>query len=506
VNHNEPLGTVRGRVEVLVLEDNPGDARLLDAELGGEALIDVHLTVAARLSEGLHLLASHEFDAVLLDLNLPDSRGMETFERLRAAVPEVPLIVYTGIHDGEIALRALRGGAQDYVVKSPGIGPLLARAVHFAIERHRVRVELELRAARLERNRTALRNIVEASADVILILDRSGAVRFVNSGAEQMYGRSAADLAGQASGFVIQPGTVEIDIRLPNGTVRTAEMRTVEIEWDGEPASLILLHDVTERKLAQNQVLAQNVVLEDLVHARTAELVAANSELEAFAYSVSHDLRAPLRHIRGFSQMLEEQAGAGLDASGRTLLARIPRSVDQMGKLIDDLLTFSRLGSCPVSRQPVALGPLVAEVIEELATEAQGRPVEWSVAGLPSLDADPNLLRIVLVNLLSNALKFTRGRDPARIEVFAAAGDHFAPVIAVRDNGTGFAAEHARRLFGVFQRLHSQTEFEGTGVGLATVKRIVTRHGGRIWAEAAPGVGATFFFSLGPGEDRRPGD
>jgi signal transduction histidine kinase len=142
----------------------------------------------------------------------------------------------------------------------------------------------------------------------------------------------------------------------------------------------------------------------------------------------------------------------------------------------------------------------VAEVIEELAPETQGRPVEWSFAGLPSLDADPSLLRVVMVNLLSNALKFTRGRDPARIEVFPADGSHPAPVIAVRDNGIGFAAENAGRLFGVFQRLHSQSEFEGTGVGLATVKRIVTRHGGRIWAEAVPGVGATFFFSLGPGE------
>ena len=254
MNHNESFGTTRGRVEVLVLEDNPGDARLLHAEFSGEVLIDAHLTIAPRLSDGLHLLASREFDAVLLNLDLPGSRGMETFERLRAAVPEVPLIVYSGIHDDEVALRALRGGAQDYLVKGPGIGPLLARAVHFAIERHRVRAELDLRAARLEKNRAALRDIIEASADVILILDRSGAVRFVNRGAEKMYGRSAADLMGQAAGFVIQPGAVEIEIALPGGAARTAEVRTVEIEWDGEPASLILLHDVTERKLAQAQV------------------------------------------------------------------------------------------------------------------------------------------------------------------------------------------------------------------------------------------------------------
>ncbi|HEY5474480.1 MAG TPA: ATP-binding protein, partial [Candidatus Limnocylindrales bacterium] len=324
--------------------------------------------------------------------------------------------------------------------------------------------------------------------------------RFVNSGAESMYGRSAADLVGQAAGFVIQPGTAEIDIPLPNGTVRTAEVRTIEIEWDDEPSSLILLHDVTERKRAQERIEAQNVLLEERVRERTAGLLAANSELEAFAYSVSHDLRAPLRHIKGFTQMLEEEAVERHDASAQTLISRILRSEDRMRELIDDLLGFSRLGRCEVSRELVDPGPLVVEAIEELAPEARRRPVDWSVAALPWLDADPALLRVVLVNLLSNALKFTRGRDPARIEVFPAPGSHPAPVIAVRDNGAGFAAEDAKRIFDVFQRLHTQAEFEGTGVGLATVKRIVTRHGGRIWAEAEPGVGATFFFSLGPAE------
>jgi light-regulated signal transduction histidine kinase (bacteriophytochrome) len=280
--------------------------------------------------------------------------------------------------------------------------------------------------------------------------------------------------------------------------VRTAEMRAIEIEWDEEPATLILLHDVTLRKRARELIEAQNVLLEERVRERTAELLAANAELEAFAYSVSHDLRAPLRHIKGFAQMLEEEAVEHRDASAQTLVGRILRSVDRMRELIDSLLGFSRLGRCPVSRLLVDLGPLVNEVIEELAPETQGRQVEWLVAPLPVIDADPSLLRIVLVNLLSNALKFTRDRDTARIEVFAVEGSHPAPVIAVRDNGIGFAAEDAERLFGVFQRLHSQTEYEGSGVGLATVKRIVAKHGGRVWAEGEMGVSATFFFSLGP--------
>ena len=498
MNQDQPLENARDRVEVLVLEDNPGDARLLHAELTGEALIDVRLTVVPRLSDGLDLLATREFDAILLDLNLPDSRGMETFERLRTVVPEVPLIVHTAVHDDGVALQALRLGAQDYVVKGPGTGPLLLRSLKFAIERHRVRVELELRAAQLEKNRAALRHVVEASADVILILDHAGAVRFVNFGAEDMYGRCAADLVIQAGTFVVHPGTVDIDIPLPDGTVRTAEMRALDIEWDEEPATLILLHDVTARKRAREQVEAQNALLEERVRERTAELVAANAELEAFAYSVSHDLRAPLRHITGFAQMLEEEAAEHHDASAQTLVGRILRSADRMRGLIDSLLGFSRLGRCPISPQLVELAPLVDQVIEELAPEAEGRQVEWSVAPLPAVDADPSLLRIVLVNVLTNALKFTRGREPARIEVFAIEGGRPAPVIAVRDNGAGFAPEDAERLFGVFQRLHSQTDFEGSGVGLATVRRIVAKHGGRVWAEGETGVGATIFFSLGP--------
>jgi light-regulated signal transduction histidine kinase (bacteriophytochrome) len=289
---------------------------------------------------------------------------------------------------------------------------------------------------------------------------------------------------------------MEIEIPISGGTVRVAEVRVFAIEWDDELASLVLIHDVTDRKRAQERIEAENSILEERVRERTAELEAANSELEAFAYSVSHDLRAPLRHIKGFTQMLEEEAGK-LDESGRALLGRILSSAERMQKLIDALLQFSRLGRCAVAREAVALGPLVNEVIEELAPDAMGRPVEWRVGTLPSVAADPSLVRVVLVNLLSNALKFTRDREPARIEVFADGAGQPEPVIVVRDNGAGFASEHASRLFGVFQRLHTQAEFEGTGIGLATVHRVVTRHGGHVWAEAAPGAGATFFFSVG---------
>jgi signal transduction histidine kinase len=486
----------RDRVEVLVLEDNPGDARWLKTELAMEALLDVRLTVASRLSEGMQLLARREFDAVLLDLNLPDSCGMETFECLRTAVPEIPLIVYTGILDDDVGVRALRGGAQDYLVKGPGMGPLLIRAISFAIERHRVRVELDSRADRLEKNRATLRRIIEASPYVVLILDRAGAIRFVNGAAGRLFGLAPAGLMNHPNGLVIPPDAAEMEILCPDGIARTAEVRSVAIEWDGEPASLVSLHDVTERKRLLEQIEAENALLERRVRERTESLQAANAELEAFAHSVSHDLRAPLRHIKGFTEMLAEEAASVLSGPAQTLLRRIVRSTDRMQALIDDLLAFSRLGRGPLWRQQVSLKGLVNDVIEELAPETASRAVEWQVGDLPSIDADPNLMRVVLVNLLANALKFTRGRDPARIEIVLLP-DLPGPVIAVRDNGAGFDPTQAERLFGVFQRLHLESEFEGTGIGLATVRRIVSRHGGRVWAEGRPGAGATFFFTMG---------
>ena len=247
----------------------------------------------------------------------------------------------------------------------------------------------------------------------------------------------------------------------------------------------IFFKDITERKLADEAIKRFN-----------EQLLATNKELESFSYSVSHDLRAPLRSIDGFSQALLEDCGANLDEQGRGYLQRIRANSQRMGQLIDDLLNLSRMTRCDINREPVDLSALTHAIMVELQNTAPTRPVEFVIAPGLVASGDARLLRVVLENLIGNSWKFTRKRSRARIE-FGAMTANGTPAYFVRDDGAGFDMAYADKLFGAFQRLHDTTEFEGTGIGLATVQRVVHKHGGRIWAESEPERGATFYFTLG---------
>ncbi|HTF67299.1 MAG TPA: ATP-binding protein, partial [Edaphobacter sp.] len=251
-------------------------------------------------------------------------------------------------------------------------------------------------------------------------------------------------------------------------------------------------NDVTEHKRREEEIRALNRELAK----RSTELEATNKELEAFAYSVSHDLRAPLRHMVGYAELLQKKASSALDDKSRRYMTVILDSAKRMGNLIDDLLAFSRRGRVETQKTLVNLEQLLKEVLSETRRETNARDIVWRIATLPVCRGDRSMLRLVFVNLLSNAVKFTRTRPRAEIEIGCDDGNKDEVVVFIRDNGAGFDMKYVNKLFGVFQRLHQPDEFEGTGIGLATVQRIIHRHGGTVRAEGVIDKGATFYFSV----------
>ena len=376
---------------------------------------------------------------------------------------------------------------------------------------------------RLEEVREHLAAVVESSDDAIISKTLNGMVTAWNSGAERLFGYSSAESVGKPMDRLLplERATEESDIlaRIARGE-RVDHFETVRVRKDGKRVDISatispvkdssgaivgvakIARDITQRKTSEVEILKLNDELEEKVKLRTAQLEAANKELETFSYSVSHDLRAPLRHISGFSQLLVEEFGANLAPGARHYLDRIQAGTQNMGVLVDELLHLARVGRHALNRRTTNLKELVAEVITLLLPESEGRQVEWAVSDLSTAQCDPVLVRQIFQNLLSNALKFTRPRAQAVIEVSCREEDG-QPVFMVRDNGIGFNMKYVDKLFGVFQRLHRAEDFEGTGIGLATVQRIVHKHGGQVWAEGELDKGAAFYFTLGLGKQAK---
>jgi PAS domain S-box-containing protein len=382
----------------------------------------------------------------------------------------------------------------------------------------------------LETQTLMLQSVLDSMGEGLIAADQDGHFLIWNDSANKLMGRKASNLPTEQwtphyKVFLPDEITPYPPDRLP--LVRALHGESVQVELmvehpdranrvclevTAQPlkdnqgnlrGGVAVLRDITERKTAEREIQTLNQILEARVIERTAELRVANMELEAFTYSVSHDLRAPIRHISGFAKILVEKFRSSLPAEAHEHLQLIVQAAHRMGQMVDEMLKLARLGRQALEVKTTGLSSLVEDVITLLAPETEGRQVEWKIDELPFVECDPILMRQVFQNLISNALKYSRPRSPAVIEIGQTEKEG-GKVIFVKDNGVGFDMKYSDKLFGVFQRLHVAEEFEGNGIGLATVERIIKKHGGRVWVEAELGHGATFFFTLGAGEHSVP--
>lgn len=458
------------RVSVLIAEDSKTQAQQLHHYLSARGYA---VTVAANGRQALKFVAQEHPALVITDVVMPEMDGYTLCKQIKDLphLKDVPVVLLTSLSRPQDIVKGLECGADSFIRKPYDEKYLLSRVEYILTNRELRKTEKLQVGAQLQ---------------------FGGKSHFITAEKQQILDL----LISTYEGAVQINGELEIKQRELQQAKETLEVRVEERTAELARANQQLQIELAERKRAEEKIKHLNEGLEHRVAERTAQLADANKELEAFSYSISHDLRAPLRRINGFAQILLEDFSAQLSAEAQNHLNLITSNTGNMGRMIDDLLNLSRLDRREILLEETSLNSLVENIVQELNPETAGRSVEWRIGPLFSSYCDPGLVRQVFVNLLSNAVKYSRHREQTIIEVDQCTVDG-RRTFFVRDNGAGFDPKYKDKLFGAFQRLHSDSEFEGTGVGLAIVQRIVRRHGGRIWAEAEPGKGATFYFNLG---------